>query len=100
MRFVNWLAGVVPRRTQADEVVARLAATTLLANIRRGAYVNIGIGLPEEVARVIFEAGRLDELTFLVESGVLGGLPAPGMYFGAALCPEQHPVIAADVPAL
>jgi propionate CoA-transferase len=45
--------------------------------------------MPEEVARVVFEAGRLGDLTFVVESGVVGGLPAPGLYFGAALCPER-----------
>jgi propionate CoA-transferase len=89
MQFVNWLAGVTPRRTAADEAVARAAASTLLANIRPGAYVNIGVGFPEEVCRVIFETGRLSDLTFLVESGVVGGLPAPGLYFGAALCPER-----------
>jgi propionate CoA-transferase len=89
VQFVNWLARVTARRTAADEAVARLAAATLLANVRRGAYVNIGVGMPEEVARVIFEAGRLGDVTFVVESGVLGGLPAPGLYFGAALCPER-----------
>jgi propionate CoA-transferase len=89
VRFVNWLAGVTARRTPADEVVARLAAATLLATVRRGAYVNIGVGLPEEAARVLFEAGRLDDVTFVVESGVIGGLPAPGVYFGAALCPQR-----------
>jgi propionate CoA-transferase len=89
MQFVNWLAGITPRRTAADDAVARLAASTLLANIRTGAYVNVGVGFPEEVCRVIFETGRLGDLTFLVESGVLGGLPAPGLYFGAALCPER-----------
>jgi propionate CoA-transferase len=46
VRFVNQLAGVTARRTAADEVVARLAAATLLAHVRRGAYVNIGVGLP------------------------------------------------------
>jgi propionate CoA-transferase len=89
VHFVNQLAGVTARRTGADEAVARLAASTLLANVRKRAYVNIGVGLPEEVCRVVFEAGRLGDVTFLVESGVLGGVPAPGMYFGAAICPQQ-----------
>lgn len=89
MQFVNWLTGFTPRRTAADEAVARLAASTLLANVHTGAYVNVGVGFPEEVCRVIFETGRLGDLTFLVESGVVGGLPAPGLYFGAALCPER-----------
>jgi propionate CoA-transferase len=89
VRFVNRLAGVTAKRTAADEVVARLAAATLLVNVRRGAYVNVGVGLPEETARVLFEAGRLGDVTFVVESGVIGGLPASGVYFGAALCPQR-----------
>ena len=89
VQFVNWLAGITARRAPADEMVARLAGATLLANVRRGAYVDIGTGMPEEVARVVFEAGKLGDVTFLAESGALGGLPAPGLYFGASLCPEQ-----------
>lgn len=89
VQFVNRLTGITPQRTAADEAVARLAASTLLAHVRRGAYVNIGVGLAEEVARVIFEAGRLSDVTFLVESGAVGGLPAPGVYFGASICPEK-----------
>ncbi len=89
VRFVNWLTGATAQRTAADEAVARLAASTLLANVRPGASVNIGVGLPEEVGRVVCEAGRLGDVTFLVESGVLGGVPAPGMYFGASICPQQ-----------
>src|SRR5262249_33609089 len=89
VQLVNRVAGVTARRTPADQAVARLAAATLLANVRKGDYVNIGVGMPEEVARAVYEAGRLDEVTFVVESGVLGGLPASGLYFGAALCPER-----------
>ena len=88
VHFVNQLAGMTARRGAADHAVARLAASVLLANVRRGATVNIGVGLPEEVARAVFEAGRLDDVTFAIESGVIGGLPASGVYFGAALCPR------------
>jgi propionate CoA-transferase len=86
--FVNQLAGAA-RRSAADDVVARLAAATVLANVRRGAYLSIGVGFPEEVGRALFEAGRLDDVTCVVESGVIGGLPAPGIFFGAALCPQR-----------
>jgi propionate CoA-transferase len=89
VQFVNWLASVTPRRTPAEDAVARLAARTLLANVRKGGHVAIGTGLSEEAARAIFEAGRLDDVTFLVESGVVGGLPAPGLYFGASLRPQR-----------
>ncbi len=87
--FLNSLARVTPQRSAADLAVARLAAATLLAHVPHGARVNIGVGLAEEVPREIWQAGRLGDLTFLVESGPVGGLPAPGAYFGASLCPER-----------
>jgi propionate CoA-transferase len=89
IRFINWLAGLVAKRTAADEVLARLAAATLLSHVPHHANVNIGTGLPEDVPRILFEAGRLGDITFNVESGVVGGLPAPGLFFGAALCPAE-----------
>jgi propionate CoA-transferase len=89
VRFVNSLLPSLPRRTPADAVLARLAAFTLLSNVRKGARVTIGTGLPEEVAPTIFEAGLLGDVTFEVESGVVGGVPAPGVYFGAAVRPTE-----------
>jgi propionate CoA-transferase len=91
-RFARWLAAVaggLSQRTAVDDALHRLAATTLVANVRKGARVAIGAGLPEEVGRVVFEGGRLDGMTLLVESGVVGGLPAPGAYFGAAFSPQE-----------
>jgi propionate CoA-transferase len=88
---VSWLAefgGGVARRTALDAAVVRLAAATLLAHVPRGADVALGVGLPEQIGRVVFEHGCLDDLTFLVESGVIGGVPAPGAYFGAAFSPR------------
>lgn len=91
-RLLRWFAAIargLPQRTAVDEAVYRLAATTLLGEVGRGAVVAIGAGHPEEVGRIVFESGRLDALTLLVESGVVGGLPAPGIYFGAAFSPRQ-----------
>jgi len=89
LRFLNHLLGVTPRRTEVDNVLARLAAVTFAEHARRGGHVNIGVGLPEEVCRMLFEAGLLDEVTAFTETGVIGGLPAPGIFFGAAVCPEK-----------
>lgn len=89
MRFINHLIGVTPRRTAVDEAIARLAAKIVTAEAPHGALVNIGTGLPEEVCRTIFEAGLLDDVTFFTESGVVGGLPGPGVFFGAAACPDS-----------
>lgn len=88
-RFLSRLLRITPRRRPIDEAVVRLATTALIGHIPRGAYVNIGTGMPEDVPRVVFEAGRLGDVTFVVESGPVGGVPAPGMYFGASLRPRE-----------
>ncbi len=89
LRFANRLLGITPRRGPVDDAFARLAASTLAENVAPGANVNIGVGLPEEVCRLLHEGGIIDGITFFTETGVIGGLPAPGIYFGAAVCPRR-----------
>ncbi len=87
--FVNRLLGVTARRTPVDAATSRLAASTLAAALRPGAHVNIGTGLPEQVCEMLFGAGLHERVTLLVESGPVGGVPAPGVYFGAAFAPRK-----------
>ena len=89
VKFINHVLGITPRRHEVDYALARLGASVFAENARKGSLVNIGVGLPEEVCRLIYKGGLHEEITLFTESGVIGGIPAPGVLFGAALCPEK-----------
>lgn len=88
-RFINEVLRITPKRSKVDDAVARLAAATFAEHGAGCNYLNIGVGLPEEVCRMLFEAGLLDRLKVFTETGVIGGLPTPGVFFGGAACPEK-----------
>ena len=53
-----------------------------------GGVVNLGIGVPEGIARVAAEENLLDQVALSAEAGTIGGMPQGGLNFGASLNPD------------
>ncbi|HOC67217.1 MAG: Acetate CoA-transferase YdiF [Candidatus Hydrogenedentes bacterium ADurb.Bin101] len=89
VRLINKTLGIMPIRRPIDDVMARLATKLFADHANKGDYVDIGIGLPEEVARLLHESGVMKKLNMLTEAGAVGGVAAPGVFFGAAINPDK-----------
>jgi len=92
MAKINVLNGMLkldPPRSQVDRMLARQTARVFKDVAKPGCKCIIGYGLPQEAGRIIEKAGLGKDMTFLVETGVYGGTPAPGIFFGMSFNPKK-----------
>ena len=63
-------------------------ARRVLPELQHDSMVNLGIGIPSCVGNVANEEDVAEKMTLSVESGPIGGVPLPGLAFGAAANPD------------
>ena len=78
------LNAIKPLPFDERKIILRRAAMEL----RKGNIVNLGVGMPAEMARVINEEGFTNDIIMSTESGMVGGVPSALPSFGSAYNPE------------
>ena len=83
--FINKLSTTKKKKAETGDNTADIIGEHAARELRAGQIVNIGIGIPEMVGKHASKQGILKDIHITVEAGGIGGLPAPGIAFGATI---------------
>lgn len=87
---------VIPDPALPEEPARLLIAARAAQELRPGMLVNVGFGVGDAVPRVAMRTGLGDRVTFSIEQGPIGGIPAWGDDFGLM----WNPTSIIDAPAV
>ena len=82
--YVNKLS-TTGNRCVGGDMTADIIGERAARELRPDQIINIGIGIPEMVGKYASKQGLLKDIHTTVEAGGVGGLPAPGVAFGATI---------------
>jgi len=77
--------------TKIEEIplgIEKILIRRSLMELRKGYIVNLGFGIPSQISQVAVEEGLIDQITYTVEHGAIGGMPLAGLQFGGAFNPQ------------
>ncbi len=69
------LLKITPVRDQVGQMMGRLGASLFVQLVPEGSMVNIGVGFPEEVARLLVEHGFEHDFIFTTDTGTAKMIP-------------------------
>jgi acyl CoA:acetate/3-ketoacid CoA transferase len=64
--------------------IEKILARRALFELRKGNVVNLGFGIPSLISQIALEEELIDQITYTVEHGAIGGVPLSGLQFGGA----------------
>ncbi|MEM9027080.1 MAG: CoA-transferase [Pseudomonadota bacterium] len=68
--------------------LSRIIASRAAEEVEPGAIINLGVGMPIEIPKLLHERGRSAGITFFPEHGSIGGIPGDREIFGTNINPE------------
>ena len=83
--YVNKVTASKYNKPETGDKTAEIIGERAAKELHPEQIVNIGIGIPENVGKYASKLGILKDIVITVEAGGIGGLPAPGLAFGATI---------------
>ena len=69
--------------------IRKVCARRSAMEIKRGNVINLGVGMPDLIAKIANEEGFIDDISLSIECGPMGGVPIGGVAFGASINPDS-----------